>query len=152
MELFHEYFASGILKAGIRQFGGPECFNEIPPLYHYSVSLVFVLIHLYCIKRWNSTLLNRTPIPKMAPSLFEKIYGWVGVIALIFTVYYKIAFKRGFFLLNPCHITLAFLVIFLFAKDNTSVLMRQMHTAWSGWLFGAFAALLFPHLEDIDTG
>lgn len=52
-------------------------------------------------------------------------------------------------MLNPCHVTfLMFLVLLM--GNNTSYKMRWMHTAWTGWLFGGFAALVIPHLEGLS--
>jgi hypothetical protein len=67
-------------------------------------------------------------------------------------VYYKVATKRGLFILNPCHITLLMMLVLLRAEDNSSPFMRKLHSIWTAWLFGAFGALYFPHLEDVSIG
>jgi len=99
------------------------------------------------LTRWGDTLVDHTrKTPALNPNLFEKIYFLIGLISLFFACYYKLAAKRGFFLLNPCHITLALMLFLLITKDNSTTFMRKMHTAWTAWLFGAFAALAIPHL------
>jgi hypothetical protein len=105
---------------------------------------------MICLRNWGHTLIdNNKKIAKLLPNIFEKIYFIIGLICLLLTIYYKVSTKRGLFIFNPCHISLAFLLVLLYAKDNTSLFMRKFHTAWSGWLFGALAAFVFPHLEDI---
>ena len=42
------------------------------------------------------------------------------------------------------------LFLILLVGDNTSKTMKWIHTAYSGCLFGAFAALLIPHLEGLS--
>lgn len=50
---------------------------------------------------------------------------------------------------NPCHISLMVLVVLLLG-DNSSDRMRWLHTVYGGSLFGAFAALVIPHLENLN--
>lgn len=52
MEILYEYLASGIADSGIRQFGGDECLNEIPPLYHWTLSLTTGLISIFLVWFW----------------------------------------------------------------------------------------------------
>jgi hypothetical protein len=82
----------------------------------------------------------------------EKIAFWIGLVSLILAVYYKVATKRGLFILNPCHITLLIMLVLLRAEDNSRPFMRKLHAVWTAWLFGAFGALYFPHLEDVSLG
>ena len=42
------------------------------------------------------------------------------------------------------------MLILLAAEDNTNIYLRRLHNAWTGWLFGAAAAFIFPHLEEIN--
>jgi len=121
MDIFKKYFASGILEANIRQFGGEECYQEIPPLYHYLVSFTFAITFLLCLRNWGHTLIDfNQKIPKLLPNLFEKVYLAIGFICLLFAIYYKVSTKRGFFIFNPCHISLALLLVLLYTKDNSS--------------------------------
>ena len=69
----------------------------------------------------------------------------VGVASLIYTTYSKFSRREGLFMTNPCHISLLTLVVLLLG-DNSSDRMRWLHTVYSGSLFGAFAALVIPHL------
>lgn len=89
-------------------------------------------------------------IRKVQPNTFERIYFWLGVFSLVLTLYYKVITKRGFFILNPCHVTLLMMLILLRAEDNSNHNIRKFYTIWTAWLFGAFGALYWPHLEDIE--
>jgi hypothetical protein len=152
MEVLYEYFASGIVESGIRQFGGEDCFNEIPAFYHWMISLVFGSLSVFLTWLWRDDMAHgKGDRKRLAPNCIEQLCFWVGLLSFLFTFYYKIITKRGFFILNPCHITLIFELILLAAKDNTNVFLRRLHVAWSAWLFGAFAALILPHLEEIDV-
>lgn len=80
----------------------------------------------------------------------EKATFWVGLLSFIFTFYFKVSTKRGFFMLNPCHVALLLMLVLLKIKDNSSVFARRMHLAWTAWLLGPFGALAWPHLEEIS--
>lgn len=56
MEVLYEYLASGIVNSGIRQFGGDECHAEIPPLYHWTVSIFFGVLSLILAFLWKDSL------------------------------------------------------------------------------------------------
>lgn len=58
MEILYQYLASGIADSGIRQFGGNECFNEIPPLYHWILSLTTGLLSIYFVWFWREEMAN----------------------------------------------------------------------------------------------
>lgn len=139
--------ASGIVESGIRQFGGDDCYNEIPPLYHFCISLFFGALSLIFIYSWRQQLVDRpAERPKMESGWAEIICFWAGLGSLLMTFYYKWVTKRGLFILNPCHVALAMQLVLLAAKDNTSLFMRRLHVAWTAWLFCPFSALLLPHL------
>ena len=57
--------------------------------------------------------------------------------------------KKGLFIFNPCHITLIIMTVLLFSKS--SLMMRKIHSYWTTWLFGAYLALMVPHLEGISN-
>ena len=82
--------------------------------------------------------------------MIERICFWLGLASLLLTFYFKLITKRGLFILNPCHVALLFMLILLAAEDNTNIYLRRLHNAWTGWLFGAAAAFIFPHLEEIN--
>ncbi len=152
MGVLYEYFASGIADSGIRQFGGDDCYNEIPPLYHWTVSIFFGLLSLFLLWLWRDSLAS--PSQKKTPlksNLLEKICFWIGLASFLLTLYFKVATKRGLFILNPCHISLVLMLILLAAEDNSSLNMRRLHTAWTAWLLGPFGAIAWPHLEDVST-
>lgn len=88
---------------------------------------------------------NNKKIMRLSPNGLEKVCFGVGVLCLVYTFYRKVVRKEGIFMLNPCHITFLMLLILLIG-DNISYKMRWLHTAWTGWLFGGFAALVIPHL------
>jgi hypothetical protein len=143
--------ASGITESDIRQFGGDDCYNEIPPLYHFSIALFFAALSLTLTYRWRQQLADGpAQTPKMQSGWAEKICFWVGLGSLLMTFYYKLATKRGLFILNPCHVALAMQLVLLAAHDNTSLLMRRLYAVWTAWLFCPFSALLLPHLEEIS--
>ena len=81
----------------------------------------------------------------LRPNMLEKVAVVVGVTSLIYTTYSKFSRREGLFMTNPCHISLLTLVVLLLG-DNSSDRMRWLHTVYSGSLFGAFAALVIPHL------
>lgn len=74
----------------------------------------------------------------------------MGLLSFIFTFYFKVSTKRGFFMLNPCHVALLLMLVLLRVKDNSGVLARRLHLAWTAWLLGPFGALAWPHLEEIS--
>lgn len=141
---------SGIVNSDHRHFGGEDCYQEIPFLYHLVVCSLASLIAIFAMVKWFSYSVDKTNNrPYLAPNLLEKIVFWLGLLNLVYTCYRKIVRKEGVFILNPCHITFLMLLILLVA-DNTSSKMKWLHTAWTGWLFGGFAALVIPHLEDLS--
>lgn len=82
-------------------------------------------------------------------SLFEKLVGLSSIVSLILTFYFKLITKKGLFILNPCHITLIIMTVLLFSRSTP--LMLKLHTYWTAWLFGAYLAVLIPHLDGIDS-
>jgi hypothetical protein len=90
-------------------------------------------------------------IPQLAPNHIEVVTFWVSVVTLIGTAWVKLDRGQGMFLFNPCHITLLMMIILLKTNNTSSTFMKRMHTAWSALVFGAFAALLIPHLEGVST-
>ena len=52
--------------------------------------------------------------------------------------------------MNPCHVSLTLLLVLL-KGDNSKYWMKWVYAAYTGWLFGAFAALLLPHLEGLNV-
>jgi len=54
-------------------------------------------------------------------------------------------------MLNPCHTTVLIQSYLLAAKDNTSPWVRKVHTIWASWVFGAFGAFAWPHLENLPV-
>jgi hypothetical protein len=152
MGVLYEYFASGMVESGIRQFGGDDCYNEIPPLYHWAVTLFFGFLSIYLVWFWRNSLADaKTIVKRLKPNLLEKLCFWVGLVSWILTLYYKVVTKRGLFILNPCHVALFLMLFLLGAEDNSSIFMRRFHTAWTAWLLGPFGAITWPHLEDIST-
>jgi hypothetical protein len=70
----------------------------------------------------------------------------LGVICLILIMYFKIKTTKGLFIFNPCHIFLLMNLYLLIVEDNSTSFNRKLHTASTGWLFGAILALFIPHL------
>lgn len=149
MDILHEYMVQGILDSNIPADGGPECYDEIPKLYHFLSSLVAVIVHSLALKYWNNSLVDDSQMKHKSvyPSLLEKITGIFGIISLFLTFYFKWITKKGIFILNPCHFSLLVVVILLFSPTNNTT--RKLHTAWTSWLFGAMLALVVPHLEGV---
>jgi hypothetical protein len=58
MGILYEYFASGIADSGITQFGGDECYNEIPPLYHWTISILAGTASIWTLITWGKHLIN----------------------------------------------------------------------------------------------
>jgi hypothetical protein len=151
MELLYEYLASGIVDSGIRQFGGDDCHSEIPPFYHFCISVFFGGLSVFLAWSWRHQLASGTAHRKQMPAGWaERACFWGGLASLLLTFYCKLATRRGFFILNPCHVALAMLLVLVAARDNTSLAMRRLHVAWIAWLFCPFSALLLPHLEEVS--
>ena len=149
-ELFHQYFVEGIVNSVHKHFGGEQCYQEIPFLYHLAVCTFFILLFAYLTYRWRNHTADQNKIVKpLAPNLLEKICAVLGCLSLIYTIYRKIVRKEGLFLLNPCHVTLI-LQLILMVGDNSCLWMRRLHTVWTGWLFGPFGALIIPHLQGLS--
>jgi hypothetical protein len=149
MDVLYEYFASGIVDSGIRQFGGDDCHAEIPPFYHWCVCVFFGSLSVYLCWLWRNSLADEQQRQKLKANWTDKACFWAGLASLLMTLYFKVITRRGLFILNPCHIALAVLLVLL-ASDSSSLLMRRMHVAWTAWLFCPFSALVLPHLEEVS--
>jgi hypothetical protein len=150
-DLFHTYFAEGILNAGYDYFGGEWCYNYIPLWYHLAVCLTFAALFAAMMYRYRGTALSLTGRKEeFRANWFEQLCLGVGVVCLGYTGWLKIVVRHeGLFMANPCHVSLLMLLVLL-RGNNNSPAMRWLHTAYSGWTLGAFAALLIPHLEGLD--
>ena len=82
-------------------------------------------------------------------SWLEIVVGLTSILSLVGTAYYKFITKKGLFMLNPCHVTLLIMVLLLFSKATP--IMQKIHTYWTSWLFGAYLALMMPHLYGISN-
>lgn len=149
--LLYEYMISGVVDSEFTHFGGEACYQVIPFEYHLFVCTAFVLIFILATYKWAHTMVDHhAPAKPLTPNLLEKICFYFGVTCLAYTCYRKVVRKEGIFLLNPCHITFLMLLILL-VGNNASNKMRWLHSAWTGWLFGGFAALAIPHLEGLSA-
>lgn len=150
MVVLYDYFASGIVDSGIRQFGGDECYAEIPSFYHWTVSIVSGTLSVFLCWLWRNFLAAKNSKRKhLKTNWLEWTCFLVGLASLMLTLHSKLATKRGLFILNPCHVALAMLLVLLIG-DNSSLAMRRLHSAWTAWLFCPFSALVLPHLEEIS--
>ena len=78
------------------------------------------------------------------PSIFERVFGIGAFISYLLTAYFKLETGKGLFMLNPCHITNLVLVYLLISPNSR--LNQSIHSVWCSWIFGAYLALLVPHL------
>jgi hypothetical protein len=146
MDLLLKHLAGGLVNSEIRHFGGEDCYNEIPFLYHVIVCISLTSISLYTMYRYRDRIIdNKIVVDYIPPNLFEKIVFFIGLVVLIATFYLKMVRLEGFFMLNPCHVSIVMLLILL-RGDNSSPAMRKLYIASTGWIFGIFAALIIPHL------
>jgi len=115
------------------------------------VCLACLFIFIFSLLRYSGNAIAK--VQKRAylkPNLLEKVAAVVGVLSLAYTTYSKFSRREGLFMTNPCHISLLVLLVLLLG-DNSSDRMRWLHTVYGGSLFGAFAALVIPHLEGLDV-
>lgn len=149
MDILNRYMVQGIIDSGIVEDGGPACHAEIPKLYHVVSSLINIIIHVFLMKLWGSTLVSskQQENAPVKPNFMEKLVAGLAIVCLVLTFYYKLMTGKGLFIFNPCHTALAMVVILLLSP--TSKFTCQMHTCWTAWLFGAMLALTVPHLYGI---
>lgn len=51
MELLYDYFVRGVIEEKIVEDGGPECFQEIPPVFAWTVAIVCSAIYYWLFNR-----------------------------------------------------------------------------------------------------
>lgn len=149
-DILYRRMVAGIIESGINEDGGPVCYAEIPKGEHVFACIVWTIISGYFFFKWNNSLINvsSTALNKpINPTFLEKAMAWVGILTLVVTLYLKLVYGKGVFIVNPCHATFIIQIVLLLSPSTT--FMHKMHTAMTAWLFGAMLALMFPHLEGV---
>jgi hypothetical protein len=146
LQTLDTYMVRGVLDSNIPSDGGPACHQEIPFYHHTAFVLTLSIIHLIFLFKWKHHL-TYTLEPQL-PSTFEKRMAIFAFFSWILTLYFKLITGKGLFMFNPCHIVIL-IEIYLLLSKNTKTNVT-IYTAWSGWLYGPYMAMIVPHLEGLS--
>lgn len=75
------------------------------------------------------------------------MFAVVSLVTYAVQFYYKVATRKGLFMLNPCHINV--LIMSYLALRPTTRTTKVVYLCWETWLFGPLLSLVFPHLGGL---